>query len=207
MPVVAGLPLPREPFADASARVNAWRGRCLDALTRAEATVTECLAIMAQVGGRERKVELPHLLGQRIEALAAAIARGGAFEPEGAVARSALEKFRAFRDFRNLLCHGVVAITLDQQGRWTAVIRLAALRSGCLHQESLVLDEDEATRTSDQLIQICKDLCGQVGQVKARLRKLSPAVSTLPGPPTTSRTGPPLLVVPAGDAAGAVILA
>ena len=96
------LALPFQPFANATSRVNEWRGRCLDSFTRAEAAVTECLIALAEVEGKGQQVRLPHLVGQRLDALAQAVAAGGPFEAEGTGASLALERFRVHDSFRNM---------------------------------------------------------------------------------------------------------
>ena len=95
--------LPCEPFTDAEVRVNEWRGRCLDAFARAETAVTECLVAMSVAGERGRSVGLPHLAGQRYEALAAMIRDGGPFVAEGVGVLGTLERLRAHEHFRNVL--------------------------------------------------------------------------------------------------------
>ncbi|MDF7774400.1 hypothetical protein P1X14_04005 [Sphingomonas sp. AOB5] len=163
-------PLPREPFEVATERVNAWRGRCVDAFTRAETSVTECLDVLAQVEGRGGQVTLPHLVGQRLEALAATISAGGPFEAEAGNLLGTLERWRSHTDFRNMLCHGVCKITLDLQGRWTVVFRLVTFRSSHLSREALPLAEAEAEALCESVIRASHNLCSQIGQLKARLR-------------------------------------
>lgn len=132
MHAVAQAPEPvltRQLFTDATARVNTWRGRCLDAFTRAETAVTETLAVMSAVEGRGGQVGLPHLVGQRLEALKVVIQEGGAFHAEGSRAALILSQFSQHLGLRNMLCHGIARVTLDVQGQWTVVMRLATLRS------------------------------------------------------------------------------
>ena len=161
--------LPLEPFNAANACVNELRGRCLDSFTRSETAVTECLVAMAAVAGRGAQIRLPHLVGQRLEALAMAIAADGPFEAEGGRAAAVLERCRQHADFRNMLCHGTSKVTLDAKGRWTVVFRLATLRSKRLVRETLALGEAEAEQLRDEVIQCSRDLCSQLGQVRARL--------------------------------------
>jgi hypothetical protein len=99
--------LPQSAFVDACRRVNEWRGRCIDALTRAEEVVTNSLIALADVPDRGLNVELPHLLGQRYEALSRAIGADGPFAAEGSVAFQSLEVFRPHSTFRCELSHGV----------------------------------------------------------------------------------------------------
>jgi hypothetical protein len=163
--------LPREPFIAAVARVNEWRGRCLDTFTRTEEAVTECLACLAEVEGRGADVRLPHLVGQRFEALASAIGPGGPFEKEGGTAAAALEQCRAHADARNMLCHATCKVTLDPYGQWTAVFRLVSLRSKRLQRDTLVLTETEAEQLRESITRSGKDLCSRLGQLRSRFRK------------------------------------
>lgn len=86
--------LPRAPFDAARDAAATWRGRCLGAFTRSEAAVTETLLALAAVEGRGALLKLPHLVGQRYDALAGAIGPSGAFAKEGKGAVGALTRFR-----------------------------------------------------------------------------------------------------------------
>lgn len=136
--------LPREPFERAISEVNAWRGRCLDTFTRAEAAVTECLLALSVMPGRSSDIALPHLLGERFDALASAVSANGPFALKCTHTTPALSRFRKHAPLRNMLCHAVANVTLDQKGQWTLIFRLAALRSGRVVREVLVIREDEA---------------------------------------------------------------
>lgn len=151
--------LPREPFERAIREVNSWRGRGLNSFTRGEAAVTECLLALSTAPGRDGLVALPHLLGRRFDALTAAIGVNGPFAPEGRHATNSLARFRSCTELRNMLCHGVTDITLDQKGRWTAVIRLAALRSGRVAREVLVIREEEAEQLASEVTKNSNSLC------------------------------------------------
>ena len=140
--------LPPELFAAAIREVHLWRGQCIDAFTRAEAAVTECLGWMACLPDRGTQVKMPHLLGQRLEALAAAVGDAGPFPEFAPRVAKPLEAYRAHAETRNLLCHGVATVTLDAHGRWTAVIRLACLRGRVVtrHTSAFSASEAEALR-------------------------------------------------------------
>ncbi len=169
--VAAAAPLlPLGPFNAATAQVNEWRGRCLDAFTRGETAVTECLAVLSGVGERGKSVKLPLLIGPRLDSLSAAIGPGGPFAAEaGKAAAATLEEYRAHAGFRNMLCHGTSKVTLDSRARWTLVLRQVALRGGALCRETLVLDETEAQALRDQIARLSQRLASQLGHVSARL--------------------------------------
>jgi len=160
--------LPQEPFDTAADSVNAWRGRCLDAFARAEAAVTECLVCLSTVAGKEQAIRMPHLVGQRMEALNQALAAISNPGPEVGHAQSALTALRAHGGLRTMLCHGVGSITLDRNARWTVVLRLTALRSRRVVRDALTLTEREAADLRDELVRASKILCAQLGQVRAR---------------------------------------
>lgn len=162
--------LPLEPFNRAVREVNEWRGRCLDAFTRAETAATECLLTLSAVPGRGGGIALPHLTGQRFDALAAAFGGDGPFVVEGPHALASLTRFREHASLRTMLCHGVADVTLDQKGRWTAIFRLACLRSGRVDREVLVVRESEAEQLGCDVTKKSRDL-------RSRLDKLASGLS------------------------------
>ncbi|MDF2493694.1 hypothetical protein [Sphingomonas sp.] len=166
----AAMLLPAAPFHAANAQVNEWRGRCLDAFTRGETAVTECLSALSGLGERGKSVKLPLLIGQRLDSLSAAICAGGPFAAEAGKATAAtLEEYRGHAGFRNMLCHGTSKVTLDSRARWTLILRQVALRGGALCRETLVLDETEAQALREQIARLSQRLASQLGQVSARV--------------------------------------
>lgn len=162
--------LPPQPFHEATARVNEWRGACMDAFVRAEAATTECLAVLAEVPDRGILVRLPHLVGQRLDALQAMIGAGCPFETEGRAAATALERFREHDDLRSTLCHGLAQVTLDRRGCWTVVLRVAVLRTRRLARSVQVFTEADAELKRSAVAAASRDLCSRLGQVRAALR-------------------------------------
>lgn len=69
--------LPRAAF-EAARDAAAWRGRCLDVFARSEAAVAETLLVLTAVDERSSSLKLPHLVGQRYDALSNAIRADGA---------------------------------------------------------------------------------------------------------------------------------
>ncbi len=159
--------LPHEPFDHARQRVNEWRGQCLDAFTRAEAAVTKCLALLSKDPVRGGAVDLPHLVGQRFEALAKALSQDGPFAAEGAPVAAALAAFRAHDAFRTALCHGVWTVTLDRSGKWSAVIRIATFRASRLDETLVAYRERDAELLRAKMVGVSHDLCSRLGQVRA----------------------------------------
>lgn len=157
-------------FADATARVNEWRGRCIDAFARAEAATTGCLMALAETKERGDGVRLPHLIGQRFEALADMFAADAPFAAEAGGALAAVEVMKARLHLRTMLCHGVGRVTLDRNGRWTLVLNVETLRSRRTARETLALTEAEAEQLGDDIRRASRALCMQLGQVRARLQ-------------------------------------
>ncbi|MBD8736246.1 hypothetical protein [Sphingomonas sp. CFBP 13706] len=149
--------------------MNEWRGACIDAFVRAEAATTECLAVLAEVEGRGILVRLPHLVGQRLDALQAMIGVGCPFEGEGRPAATALERFREHDEFRSTLCHGVGNVTLDRRGCWTVVLRVAVLRTRRLARSVQLFTENEAELRRSIVAAASRDLRSRLGQVRASI--------------------------------------
>jgi len=161
--------LPLELFNEAIARVNEWRGRCLDGFARAEMAVAECLAAMSEAGDKAPRVGPPQLVGQRYEVLAAAIAAGGPFAAQAGGVASVLERFRAHHDLRNMLAHGVGRVTLDRSGRWTVVLKVMTSRGGRACHDAMALTEREAEEIGTEVGRLSQVLCSQLGQLRSRI--------------------------------------
>ena len=164
-PCDADRQVQRERFARATAEVNEWRGRCLDAFTRAEAAIAECLLSLAAVEGRGPRTRLRHLGGQQLDDLTVAIAEDGPFGREGKDARPSLAAYGGYADRRHVLCHGTSKITLDQRGQWTAVLRTLVFKGGVAHRDALALDHREAEQFRDDVIRVSKDVCCRLGRM------------------------------------------
>lgn len=146
--------------------VNAWRGRCLNAFARTEVAVSETLQYLAEYHERGGNIKLPHLVGQRFEALETALAPDGPFASEGKEVLNALQKFRQHDALRTPLCHGSGKITLDQAGRWTLVLRVVSFRSRRMERQVLVWEEDEAQVVARELQADAQRLCSKLERMK-----------------------------------------
>lgn len=165
------LELPSQPFDHAIYEVNEWRGRCLHAFSRAETAVTECLITLSTIKGRGDQVKLPHLIGQRFEALATVVAAGGSFEKEGRGTATALSAFREFDRYRSPLCHGLGEVTLGKGGQWTLVLRVLTLRSGRASEDTLVFKEAPAKALQKALSARASTLNSEVQKLLKSLPK------------------------------------
>lgn len=161
--------LPRAPFDVARDAAATWRGRCLGAFARSEAAVTETLLVLAAVEGRGALLKLPHLVGQRYDALAGAIGPTGAFAKEGKGAVGALTRFRRHDALRTFVAHGVFTVTLDYRSRWHLTARVLALRAGRESRDVFVTDEGEAADILRAVEEDGGNLGSALGQIRQRL--------------------------------------
>ncbi|MBT0668473.1 hypothetical protein HT136_08825 [Novosphingobium profundi] len=162
--------LPEEPFTLATNRVNEWRGICIDHFTRIEMATTKCLATLSLDAKRGAQVRLPHLVGQRLEALASLIRPEAPFADEGKGALPILEKCIANIALRTMLCHGTGKVTLDARGEWTYVLRLVAFRSKMIQNDIQVITEGESEALRDDLKRLAQDTSSRLGQIRAHFR-------------------------------------
>jgi len=154
--------LPRAPFDTARDAVTAWRGRCMDLFARSEAAVTQTLIDLAAAQRIGVSIKLPHLVGQRFDALSAAIGPEGDFADVGKVAAG----FRQHDAFRTYITHGVFTVTLDQHGRWHLGARVLALRSGRESREVFVTEQSEAAEILVKLEKDSSRLRSSLGQFR-----------------------------------------
>ena len=140
----------------------------MNAFARGEYAVTEALACLSQDPERGSSVKLPHLVGQRFEALEAAIGEDGPFGREGASALAALRTFRAHDGLRTPLCHGLGKISVDQAGRWTLVVRMVTFKSRRDEQLSWVWEEEEARLLADRIHSDAQRLQAKLASVVPR---------------------------------------
>ncbi|MBN9316502.1 MAG: hypothetical protein J0I99_12235 [Devosia sp.] len=147
------------------AEVNEWRGTCLHHFSVVEVAVAETLLALSEVSSAA--IPLRHLIGQRLEDLTAATAAGGPFEEAGKTAQVELLHYRERHEhFRNLLCHGLVKITVERGGRWMLVMRVLAFRSGKADRVVLVLDQNEAAARLESLKRDAQKLGSVLGQLR-----------------------------------------
>jgi len=149
-------------FNVATAALNGWRGRCLAYLASAEAAVSEALIGFAE---HDPTSPLPHLVGQRYDALATVLTARGETD-----ALITLQALRAHDSLRTALTHGVAKVTLDRNGEWLAVFTVIAFRSRRIERAILVIEEEQAAR-------IARQLGRERQRLIARLRVLNPSAS------------------------------
>lgn len=166
-PITLDSILPLAPFTAAKDSAAAWRGRCVDIFAGCEAAVTRTLITLAAVETRGAAIRLPHLVGQRFEALASAVGSGGAFATEGTYVLHALADFRRHDPLRTRLTHGTFSVTIDQRGQWHLVIRVHSLRGGRATEDVLATDEREAASTLAAIEKDGSRLRSALGQLRS----------------------------------------
>ena len=152
-----------ETWQETNAAVHGWRGRCLSILARGEVAVSETLLALSGVAARGDTVALPHLIGQRMQALADAIAVDGPFHVEGKRLAPALEAFRSHAALRTFLCHAPGTIARDQAGRWLLVLETLALRARRGERSTCVVREAESATILKQLTADCQRMVARLG--------------------------------------------
>ncbi|HTG38059.1 hypothetical protein [Sphingomonas sp.] len=148
--------------------MNDWRGHCIEAFARAETAATECLVTLAEVPERGASISLPHLVGQRFEALHNAISAEGAFHEEGKGCLAALIRLREHGSLRNALCHGTARVTIDRKSEWTVVLKLVTFRSKGLARETLALTEFEGEALRKDIWHAAQTLSSQLGNLRKK---------------------------------------
>lgn len=132
-----------------------------------ETAVTETLLALSATAQGEIAVRLRHLIGQRFEDLAAAISPGGPFEEVGRHALTELSQYREKHEtFRTLLCHGMVKVTVEQNGQWILLIRSLSIRSRQPDRTILALEQSEAEARLATLKRDGQKLTSSLGQLR-----------------------------------------
>lgn len=153
------------------AEVNAWRGECMHHIAAAEKAVTETLLVLDAAKPEGAKVQLRHLIGQRLDDLAVAIGADGPFAEAGKAAAKSLEKWREHETFRASLCHGVVQVTMTRGGGWLLAIRNLTIRARQAETQILVIEKTEAEEKLKQLSSDAQKLGSVLGQLRQKVRK------------------------------------
>jgi hypothetical protein len=154
-------------WEDAIAQANCWRGDCLQSFAQSEMAVTETLLVLNAVEERGNSVKLPHLIGQRFEALKLATGPDGAFANEGAKAHEAISAFLVREQLRAFLCHGIAKVVLERSGSWIAIFNLTTLRNQKCDRTQLVVTQVDANR----MLQDIKQSGAKLGTALGNLRK------------------------------------
>lgn len=153
------------------AEVNAWRGECMHHIAAAEKAVTETLLALDAVKPDGAKVQLRHLIGQRLDDLAVAIGAEGPFAEAGKAAAKSLEKWREHEAFRASLCHGVVQVTMTRGGGWLLAIRNLTIRARQAETKIVVIEKAEAEAKLKQLARDGQKLASVLGQLRQKVKK------------------------------------
>lgn len=153
-------------WARITQEVNAWRGACLQCFASVEVAVTETLLHLSAQPGRGQAVKLRHLVGQRLDDLAALVNEGGPFSVEGKGVASLLAEFRHQEGLRTMLAHGQAKLTVERTSRWAAIFRVIAIRARQADRSTLVIEENEAAERLQQLRKVSQKLCSALGNLR-----------------------------------------
>jgi len=147
---------------------NLWRGRMLEHFAAVEHAVTETL-IHLGVGISGKK--LPHLAGQRREALRLALASGGG--TLGKPGLDALVQFERDVDRRAFVCHGVGQLLVDQRRQWHLHMTILAPNEECDQEIGWTISKS----ASEQLIRRVNTSSRRVIDRLANFRDAVPAIT------------------------------
>ena len=156
-------------WEDAIAQVNCWRGECLQSFAQSETAVTETLLLLNAVPVRGASVKLPHLIGQRFEALKLATGPEGIFASEGAKAHDAISTYMLSEKIRAFLCHGIAKVMLERSGRWTVIFDLTTLRAKKCDCTRLAVTQAEAIETLQEIKRCGSKLKTELGNLRKQL--------------------------------------
>ena len=149
------------------AEVNSWRGACMHHFSTVEMAATETLFALSAAAPAGTSVRLRHLIGQRFEDLASALAPDGPFNEAGKIAAHELSQFREKHEaFRSLLCHGLVKVTVERSGHWILVMRVLSIRSRQAERSTVVLERGEAETLLATLKRDGQRLASVFGQLR-----------------------------------------
>ena len=163
-------------FGAAYSRANEWRGHMIENYSRAEHAVTETLVGLNDLSVDLKGQKFPHLVGQRVDRLAAYLSTITA-SAHSKAAEEALLNFRAHENLRAMLCHGVTKLALDRGGGWVAVMTLLSFKSGGSVSSRLTIDEAEGVQRRNTLIADRKRLTATLGQVRREIANSSQSVA------------------------------
>jgi hypothetical protein len=163
--------------------VNGWRGACIHHFTAVEQAVTECLVGLHAAKTDGAVVRLRHLVGQRFEDLANAIAPGGPFAGAGSTVAATLSTFRSRHEgFRTLLCHSQMTVSVEISGKWVVVARSLIIRGSRAERMTTVIEEAEAATRLADLKRDGQKLSAQLGSLRKSVGPawVAPAGAPLP---------------------------
>ncbi|CAN5358872.1 hypothetical protein BH09PSE3_BH09PSE3_27080 [soil metagenome] len=129
----------------AFAAVNKWRGECMHHFSAVEMAVTETLFALDAAKLEGVTIGLRHFIGQRLEDLTSAVAQQGPFGVQAKAARQMLEHYRREHEgFRTTLCHGMIKVVLECNGKWLLIVRNLSIVRRQADAGLVVLEQAEA---------------------------------------------------------------
>ncbi|MGP7795597.1 hypothetical protein [Sphingomonas sp. CLY1604] len=162
-----------DPAATASVHhvaASCWLGRFVQEFACAEAVVSEALAFLASQASCGGPSLLPHLIGQRFEALRQVVAADGPLAASGARVADILGEFDDLHRHRTFICHGSASVTADLCVGWRIEFNLVAFRKATVERETMTLTNPEAAVILHRLRQLRVRLDGQLRGMMASFR-------------------------------------
>lgn len=149
------------------AEVNAWRGSCIHHFSMVEMAIADTLLTLSTARPEGAAVRLRHLIGQRLEDLVAAIGPDGPFEEVGRHTFPQLLQYREKHEaFRNLLCHGMIKISIERSGHWILLIRTLVIRARQVERSIQILEKADAITKITELKRDTGKLVSKLGQLR-----------------------------------------
>jgi hypothetical protein len=178
--------------------VNAWHGQSLQYFARAELAATETLLALALVPDRGASIRLRHLIGQRLEDLQTALCVQGPFGDIGQKACTALADFRQHEELRQFLCHGVVKLTLEQNGQWVVLLKMLSIRSGKEDRRALTIEQCDGDlllahlkKRTRKLEAALQSLCNKLSTITSSQEKAPSTANPASAQPSRSKAAQP----------------
>ncbi|MGD9664459.1 MAG: hypothetical protein AB7U34_04545 [Novosphingobium sp.] len=152
---------------EARAQVGQWRGSCLNLFARVERAVG--LALEAAVtAGKAKKIR--HLSGQKLNDLVAIVDTLDQTEKQKKAFQSALVSWKQVESHRAFLAHAVALEAIDRHGSWIAIFDMIVHKGNDALNTRWSVTQAEAEVILSDLTVGFKELSGQLGQVRTRLK-------------------------------------
>ena len=136
---------------------NRWRGSCVEKFARIDQAVATALEAMV-AKDPSAKVRTPHLFGQRIAALRAALQPGQPFAAKSGPVLKALDKLEPYLAKRNILVHATGSVWVNAKGGWLWHHRVTPSGRSRV-QDKDAIDCAEAIGIEKTLGPLCHSFC------------------------------------------------
>ncbi|MCJ2179598.1 hypothetical protein [Novosphingobium album (ex Hu et al. 2023)] len=138
----------------------------------AEMVVAEALATLSEIASSGARSLLPHLVGQRFEALRAVVGSNGPLSDVGCRVADVLEEFYEFHRYRTYLCHGVSDLSFGHNGDWLITLHMTNFSAGIIKRSNVSITATQAALLLEQLRSARQRLDGQLRGMLAALNRM-----------------------------------